>query len=85
MSPYFDFGDAIAHLKRGGKVCREGWNGKGMWLVLIFPGDVTCFDAAGEYPVQPCIGMKNAKGQMQPGWLANQPDILAEDWMIVES
>lgn len=29
-----DFGDAIRHLKSGGKVARAGWNGKGMWLSL---------------------------------------------------
>jgi hypothetical protein len=29
-----NFGDAIAALKSGKKVAREGWNGKGMFLVL---------------------------------------------------
>lgn len=29
------FGDAIAALKEGKKVCRNGWNGKGMYLVLV--------------------------------------------------
>lgn len=32
-----DFGDAIRSLKRGYKVSREGWNGKGMWLIYV-PG-----------------------------------------------
>lgn len=29
-----DFGSAITALKAGKKVAREGWNGKGMFLVL---------------------------------------------------
>ena len=29
------------------------------------------------------ITMYTAQGEMQPGWLASQADILAEDWGIV--
>lgn len=32
----------------------------------------------------PSITMYTATGEMQPGWLASQADILAEDWGIVE-
>lgn len=32
----------------------------------------------------PSITMYNAQGEMQPGWLAPQADMLAEDWDIVE-
>lgn len=31
------FGHALEVLKSGGKVARKGWNGKGMWLILV-PG-----------------------------------------------
>lgn len=31
------FGEAIQQIKLGNKVARQGWNGKGMWLVLV-PG-----------------------------------------------
>lgn len=30
-----NFGQAIEALKEGKKVCRSGWNGKGMYLVLF--------------------------------------------------
>lgn len=30
-----DFGWAITQMKAGKKVCREGWNGKGMFVVLM--------------------------------------------------
>lgn len=31
------FGDALMALKQGHKVCRSGWNGKGMWLTFVKP------------------------------------------------
>lgn len=33
---------------------------------------------------QPYIAMYTAQKQWQPGWLASQADMLADDWMIVE-
>lgn len=32
-----NFGKALEYLKLGEKVRREGWDGKGMWLILV-PG-----------------------------------------------
>ena len=29
------FGWALEKLKSGMKVARKGWNGKGMWLILV--------------------------------------------------
>ena len=49
-----------------------------MWLVLVTPTIET------EYPVQPVICMKTADNKLQPGWLASQADILADDWNVVE-
>ena len=92
------FGMAIDALKAGKRVARAGWNGKGMWLVLV-PGtkDValragTPYEKAlGDVPpieILPHIDMwtTNAFGRraMLPGWLASQTDMLADDWSIVE-
>ena len=74
-----DFGEALKVLKAGGKVARDGWNGKGMWLVLIRAGNAT----HSGFDMQDCIGMKTAQNNMQPGWLASQSDMLAEDWVAV--
>lgn len=74
------FGEALEALKQGAKVSREGWNGKGMWLCLI-PHSNNSWHG---FPMQDCIGMKTADNKMQPGWLASQADMLAEDWCIVE-
>lgn len=88
------FGQAIEALKMGRRVARAGWNGKGMWLVLV-PGteNVTTtpnspYFQAGILACQilPHIDMwtVNAEGRraMLPGWVASQTDMLAEDWMI---
>ena len=76
------FGWAIFMLKRGHRVMRLGWNGKGMWLWL-HPGIEGCSEHKGE-PSKPFITMRTAQGDMQPGWLASQPDMLADDWELVE-
>jgi len=76
-----DFGEAIREMKGGRKVSRKGWNGKGMWVCLILPGNAM----AHGLPMQPCFGMATAVSEMQPGWLASQADMLAEDWDLVGS
>ena len=75
-----NFGQAIEALKEGKKVARKGWNGKGMWLILISAGNAM-FNG---FDMQDCIGMKTANNVMQPGWLASQNDMLSEDWEIIE-
>ncbi len=75
-----NFGQAIEALEAGNKVARAGWNGKGMWLCYIHPGNAMHLG----YDMQPCIGMKTANNQMQPGWLASQADMLAKDWVVFE-
>ncbi|KUF37512.1 DUF2829 domain-containing protein [Lysinibacillus sp. F5] len=75
-----NFGQAIEALKDGKKVARNGWNGKGMWLKLI-PSGNAMFKG---YHMKDCIGMKTANNLMQPGWLASQIEMLAEDWEIVD-
>ena len=75
-----DFGKAIEELKAGSKVARKGWNGAGMYITLISAGNAMHQG----YNMQDCIGMKTANNVMQPGWLASQPDMLSEDWEIVE-
>jgi acyl CoA:acetate/3-ketoacid CoA transferase alpha subunit len=71
-----DFGEAIAALKQGRKVCREGWNGRGMWLALQRPD-------AGSKMSLPYIYMKTVTGDLVP-WLASQTDVLSEDWIVLD-
>jgi len=95
-----NFGQAIESLKSGAKLARSGWNGKGMWIVLMpelhlppyssqEPGakvnDRTAKHIGRDTPLNSgaYIAMWTAQGTWQPGWLASQPDMLAEDWEIV--
>lgn len=96
-----NFGGALQALRAGLKVARAGWNGKGMWIVLMpalklppyssqEPGakvnDRTAKHIGVDTPLdsQPYFAMWTAAKQWQPGWLASQADMLAEDWMVVE-
>lgn len=72
------FGQALELLKAGKKVARAGWNGKGMWLSLVFPKEYQVFYLS-SFELLPFIGMKTADNKFVP-WLASQTDILAEDW-----
>lgn len=77
------FGDVLEALKRGHRAARAGWNGKGMWLMLVPAemADSIAFQYAALNPL-PWIGMKTADDSFVP-WLASQTDMLASDWMIV--
>jgi hypothetical protein len=83
LTTNMDFAGALFFLKAGKRVAREGWNGKGMWIVLIHPGNAMYTVGGCGLPMQPCIGMKTAQSNMQPGWLASQADLLAEDWRVL--
>ena len=93
------FGMAIEAMKRGKKVARAGWNGKGMWLCVPLvegPKHVSMDGIWGEpnkdyagliggtVKVMPYVTMKTADGCIVMGWLASQTDMLAEDWVVVE-
>lgn len=94
-----NFGQAIEALKAGKRVCRSGWNGKGMWLCLsgtdgdrVIPAEgfwakpnrEFAESQGGRAIVAPCICMKTADNKILMGWLASQTDMLAEDWMALE-
>ena len=70
------FGWVLDRLNEGSRVARAGWNGKGMWVCHINPGNAV-FKGL---DMQPCIGMKTVDSKMQPGWVPSQQDMLALDW-----
>jgi len=76
-----NFGQAIEAMKSGQRVQRAGWNGKGMHLYLEDWLEGTLRFANRKY--EPCIVMLTATGAHQPGWLASQADMLADDWSVV--
>jgi hypothetical protein len=73
-----DFGNALTVLKSGGKVQREGWNGKGLWLELKTPDACSKMTLPYLYLNYP-DDAQNTPGARVP-WLASPTDVLAEDW-----
>jgi len=90
------FGQAIEAAKIGKKVCRSGWNGKGIYVVLQkgYPegigANANTAKALGIpegqiVKTRPYLAMIDAQGMLVTGWLASQTDMLEEDWLIVEA
>lgn len=91
MEEKLTFSQALDFIKKGTKVARTGWNGKGMFIFLV-PGStfkVNRPPLLGIYPegteikYHSHVDMKTADGQIVP-WLCSQTDMLAEDWQVVE-
>lgn len=83
-----DFSEALVWLKKGYKLQREGWNGRGMFIYFV---------PANQYPAQTevarkefgekvsygsYVAMKTAAGNVVP-WLCSNTDLFAEDWAII--
>lgn len=80
------FGHAVELMRLGYKVARSGWNGKGMFLLLItrdqwdFETDVSGVDGI---LTDSFICMKTAGNTLIP-WLCSQADALSDDWVVIE-
>ena len=88
------FGLAVEALKKGHKLARKGWNGKGMFVVYQkgypqgIPSNKQTADAWGMnegdlFICQPYLQIKNVDGSHSM-WVPSINDVLAEDWEIVE-
>lgn len=85
--PLLDFGAALQCLKQGERVSRLGWNGKGLWLILV-PADQWS-TSVGPNPHalggmghrRPWVALKTVDNGLVP-WVASQTDLLAEDWLV---
>jgi hypothetical protein len=96
-----NFGTVIEQLKGSSdkKAYRSGWNGKGMFIVLMPALYLPPFSTANEnrkvndrtakhigedtpLDSQPYFAMFTATKKWQPGWLASQADMLADDWIV---
>lgn len=93
------FGEAIEALKKGYRVSRKGWNGKGMFLFLHEKMECESVEGPENVYIQtlkeltekngrvefvPVICMKAANDEVVVGWLASQTDMLSNDWTIFE-
>lgn len=84
------FGLALEALKRGEKVARAGWNGKGMFVFLVAGSQfqVSRAPLLGIFPegtainYRPHIDIKGVDGSIST-WVPSIGDVMAEDWQIV--
>ena len=84
------FGEALEELKKGVKVARDGWNGKGMFVFLVPAGRFSAYtkaaidiaDEDGKVNYNPCFAIKNVNGTVST-WVPSVNDCLAEDWFIM--
>jgi hypothetical protein len=84
-------GWAVKEMYNGERVCRSGWNGKGMFLFLVHGSKfiVNRAPLLGIYPegteidYHAHVDMRTANGQIVP-WLCSQTDLLATDWEIAQ-
>lgn len=84
-----NFGLALEAVKKGKRVARAGWNGKGMYIFLADVNDFHTAADISEFEDQDVgcpdvLAIRTAQRELQVGWLASQADMLADDWYIVE-
>lgn len=88
-----DFGQALAALKNGGRISREGWNAGGQFAVLQpgYPDGIPInanTAAATGIPqgtvcrFRPYLMLCAADGSFVP-WAPSVSDVLAEDWSTI--
>lgn len=83
----FNFSDALCYLKKGAKITRDGWNGKGLWIELQIPDEHSKMTRPYMFIVSP-KGSTNQFGEdakefeMCP-WVPSQTDIMQDDWIIL--
>lgn len=84
------FSVALDALKRGERIARKGWNGKGMYVFLASEVEFHTMADISEFAekedgvyTSDMMVLRTAQGTFQPGWLATQSDILAEDWYVL--
>lgn len=77
------FGDALHFLKQGKAVSRAGWNGKGMYVFRIAPGQWTFTNGKNDnMPLLPFLALRTVDGKVVP-WVPSINDCLSEDWSVL--
>lgn len=85
-----NFENALTALKNGSKICRAGWNGKGMFLYMVPAGtypaqtEIAKLEFGGEVPYEPYIAIKTVQGMVSAGWRPTSMDMFADDWQILD-
>lgn len=85
---------ALEQLGQGEKLQREGWNGKGMFIVAQkgYPEGIPCNSNTAHalkipegtlIRTRPYLAMIDTQGFLVTGWVPSQTDLFADDWEVV--
>lgn len=81
----FSFSEAVKYLRRGMKISRKGWNGKGQYVRMVDPYNDTAFQVIEKADIDgtlyPYFALKNAQNGFIP-WVPSTGDLLADDWIF---
>lgn len=75
---YMDFGQAVRVVKNGVRVCRAGWNGKGMFLFLVNGETVT-------EAINDCYGDPNRYDISHTGYEKGEPSMPVVDAIYMKT
>lgn len=89
-----NFSSALNLVKKGHKICRDGWNGKGMFVVYQkgYPQGIPCNAQTAKawgmkegelFKCEPYLQIKMVNGS-HAMWVPSINDLLAEDWEVLE-
>ena len=84
------FGLALEMLKKGAKVARAGWNGKGLFVYYVPPASYPVqtgaakshFGEGSMVPYNAYMAIKNVDDTVST-WVPSVNDCLSEDWVVV--
>lgn len=84
------FGLAMEAMKKGARIARAGWNGKGMFVYLVpansYPAQTGAakahFGDGGMVPYNAYMALKGADNTVNT-WAPSGSDALAEDWAVL--
>lgn len=94
VSNTLTFSEALEAVKAGKRITREGWNGKGLFVVYQkgYPDGIPCNKQTAEawgmkegelFKCDPYLQINTTDGS-HAMWVPSIRDCLAEDWMILE-
>lgn len=78
-----NFGEALEQVKKGKRIARRNWNGKGQYVFLV-KGEQLKHIGDKFQKVVDVLAICTTADIIQVGWLATQTDMLATDWYVVE-
>ena len=86
-----NFGYALEAVRRGQRVARAGWNGKGQFVYLVPPASYPVqtgaakahFGEGSMVPYNAYLALKTVDERVST-WVPSVSDCLADDWLIVE-